>query len=112
MKKAWWLAVLLGMGCNPAYSEDAPSDWLVVQQRADGTPSHCWALRHTNVVLGYGGTWVSWPTPGGNTVYVTNPLIRVQIRHGSWSEAYSDLGITQEVCTAVSQTRSTMPTTP
>jgi len=91
----------LSKSCASCTAETFASDWVVVQVDLSGKPFRCWALQDVSISNEGQSDGIWWENQQGNLVHISGLYNRVQVRHGDWSNAYSELGLTKELCEEV-----------
>jgi hypothetical protein len=107
-----YLAALLLIGCAGTYRDcssgcagEFGADWVIVQVATDGQPFRCWDLHNVAVTNESNTDGIYWQDSHGNLVHISGFYNRVQVTGGHWNEAFDQLGLTRETCTAIRSQR-------
>ena len=107
--RALYLSVLmlagcagLERGCSSMCAEEFGSDWIIVElTEAGGKPYRCWELRDVSITSEAGSDGIYWLTEVGNLIHVSGSYDYIQVEHNAWDEAFEELNLTREACTAI-----------
>lgn len=106
MKKYLGLAALLLLtgcagtmkSCSSWSAEEFGSDWLITQNRADGTPFNCWKLRNVSVSNEPHSDGIFWKMPSGNLVHISGFYTKTQVSGSNWVKAAEESGVDLKRC--------------
>jgi hypothetical protein len=89
-------------GCSNFTADSFGSDWVVTKSDYLGNPYRCWVLTNTSITNEKTSDGIYWKSSGGHLVHIAGNYDRVQVVNGNWTEAFLELGLTQETCAKVS----------
>ena len=87
--------------CSSSCAGAVGADWVVVQMGGFGRVMRCWELRDVSVANEGQSDGIYWESEDGHLVHVSGHYNCVQVTHSGWDKAFSELGITKEICTQV-----------
>jgi hypothetical protein len=91
--------------CSSSCASQVGADWVVVQTTQDGKPFRCWELRDVSVANEPNSDGIYWQSPDGHLVHIANHYVRVQVEHGKYESALSEIGMTRAQCTTLRSTQ-------
>lgn len=85
--------------CSSFNATTFGSDWIVTQNRVDGTPYLCWILRGTSISNEDKSDGIYWLDPQhGHLVHLAGWYDRVQVSSGNFQSAATLIGVDAAKC--------------
>lgn len=80
--------------CQARYAENYGADWIITQDRFDGSVARCWIVRGQSVANEDKTDGIHWIDPvTGHLIHISGWYNRVMVTNGNWSEAGRLVGV-------------------
>lgn len=86
--------------CQAKYAETYGADWIITQDRADGTVARCWIVRGQSVANEEHTDGIHWIDPTtGHLIHISGWYNRVMVTNQQWAQAGQLVGVDNvEMC--------------
>lgn len=85
--------------CSSCSATSFGGDWIITQNRLDGTPFNCWKAKGVSISNEHGSDGIWWQSGTGHLIHIAGSYTRVQVMRGDWAGAAKEVGVDLSKCT-------------